>query len=350
MTCPACGNALAPGQERCAFCGALVAPTVEGALAPDQAPVTPAGRGRADSLREIGGHRKRERTWKDEVNDRVRNRRQVKKPGDLPKGAASDLPLFGDGAPARDSAEVPSFPNEGPPLSAEEAPEIVEDAELSTPASSAAPWTDLPLHPAPVPRGLPEPLPPPRVIDPLEPANLPGEIARAGRVDALALDEEPLVSSDESDWPLELAARSQPAPPVERPAFARERAMAAGLDLGLMLGVALVVVYFAGRAARVPLHGLRPAWPWLMGYLALLGLVYAGYFTGTTGQTPGKMATGLRVVDRAGHPPGFLRAFARGSLGALGVALAGLGLLPMVFDPARRALHDRVFRMRVVRR
>jgi uncharacterized RDD family membrane protein YckC len=62
------------------------------------------------------------------------------------------------------------------------------------------------------------------------------------------------------------------------------------------------------------------------------------------------MVTGLRVVDRAGHPPGFLRAFVRGGLGAVGVALLGLGLLPMLFDPARRALHDRLFRMRVVRR
>ena len=31
MTCPACGNALASGHERCAFCGALVAPSAEGA-------------------------------------------------------------------------------------------------------------------------------------------------------------------------------------------------------------------------------------------------------------------------------------------------------------------------------
>ena len=83
--------------------------------------------------------------------------------------------------------------------------------------------------------------------------------------------------------------------------------------------------------------------------LAFLGLVYGCYFTGTTGQTVGKMAAGLRVVDAAGHPPGYLRAFVRALIGACGVLAAGLGLLPMMFDPARRAFHDRLFRTRVIK-
>jgi uncharacterized RDD family membrane protein YckC len=350
-----------------------VAPAAEGALAPDHAPVTPAGRGRADGIREIGGLRKRERSWKDEVNDRMRNRRQRSKPGE----GTADLPLFADAIPPREASEA-SFPEsrsiraesgarpdptdrsprppsrdtrppDGGSSRTEAGPENVEEADLTTPALSATELTDLPLHAAP-----PEaPEPPPqaaRGIDRLDPGKLDREIALAARAAVPDLDDEPLGSGDEGDWPLELPARPRPAPPLERPAFARERAMAAGLDFALMLGTALVVVYFAGRAARVPLQGLLPTWPWLLAYLAFLGLVYAGYFTGATGQTLGKMATGLRVVDRAGHPPGFLRAFARGTLGTLGVALAGLGLLPMMFDPARRALHDRVFRMRVVRR
>jgi uncharacterized RDD family membrane protein YckC len=77
--------------------------------------------------------------------------------------------------------------------------------------------------------------------------------------------------------------------------------------------------------------------------------VYACYFTGTTGQTLGKMAAGLRVVDSGGQPPGYLRAFTRAVMGTLGVLAAGSGLLPMLFDPARRALHDRVFRTRVIK-
>jgi uncharacterized RDD family membrane protein YckC len=39
----------------------------------------------------------------------------------------------------------------------------------------------------------------------------------------------------------------------------------------------------------------------------------------------------------------------RAALGALGVALAGLGLLPVLFDPARRGFHDRVLHTRVVK-
>jgi uncharacterized RDD family membrane protein YckC len=300
----------------------------------------------------------------------MRHRRQRNKPG------SADLPLFADAVPPPEASEATAPESRairaestaqreptdrGPrPLSrdlqpfdegsrVEAVPESDEEAELTTPASSATELTDLPLHPS-LEGARPERLPAvPRVIERLDPGRLDRESAMAGRAAAPGLDDEPLASSDEGDWPLEAPARPRPAPPLERPAFASERAMAAGLDFGLMLGAALLVVYFAGRAARVPLHGLLPTWPWLLGYLAFLGLVYSGYFTGTTGQTLGKMATGLRVVDRAGHPPGFLRAFARGTLGALGVALGGLGLLPIVFDPARRALHDRVFRMRVVR-
>ena len=40
---------------------------------------------------------------------------------------------------------------------------------------------------------------------------------------------------------------------------------------------------------------------------------------------------------------------ARALVGLLGTALVGLGLVPMAFDPAGRALHDRLFRTRVVR-
>ena len=129
----------------------------------------------------------------------------------------------------------------------------------------------------------------------------------------------------------------------------RESARAAALDLGLLTILWAIVVYFASRAAHVELMGLRPAWPYLGGYLAFLSLTYAGYFTGTTGQTLGKIAVGLRVVDAGGRPPGYLRAFVRAALGSIGVLAAGAGLIPMLLDPARRALHDRLVKTRVVK-
>jgi uncharacterized RDD family membrane protein YckC len=152
----------------------------------------------------------------------------------------------------------------------------------------------------------------------------------------------------EPDWSLGGEPTDAPRP-VERPAHSGERARAAAVDLALLAPLWAVVVYFASRAAHVGLLGLRPTWMYVVGYLAFLGLVYAGYFTGTTGQTLGKIATGLRVVDAAGRPPGYLRAFARAALGAVGVLLAGAGLVPMFLDPARRALHDRLLRTRVIK-
>jgi uncharacterized RDD family membrane protein YckC len=136
---------------------------------------------------------------------------------------------------------------------------------------------------------------------------------------------------------------------VERPALFAERAKAALVDLACLAGLYTVVLYFTGRAARVELMGLLPAWPWLAGYLAFLGVAYSTYFTGTTGQTLGKMLVGLRVVDGTGQPPGYARAFLRAVLGTLGLVGAGLGFLPAAFDPACRALHDRALKTRVVR-
>jgi uncharacterized RDD family membrane protein YckC len=153
----------------------------------------------------------------------------------------------------------------------------------------------------------------------------------------------------DDDLPLRPRDDPRPAPPVERPASGFERLCAAAVDIAVLAPLWAAVVYFASRSARVEIPALQPAWPWLVGYLAFLGLVYAGYFTGTTGQTLGKMAAGLRVVDSAGQPPGYLRAFTRAVIGTGGVLAAGSGLLPMLFDPARRALHDRLFRTRVVK-
>jgi uncharacterized RDD family membrane protein YckC len=108
-------------------------------------------------------------------------------------------------------------------------------------------------------------------------------------------------------------------------------------------------VYFASRAARVSIEGLWASWPFLGSYLVFLGLVYAVYFTGTCGRTVGKIVCGLKVVDVAGNAPGYPRAFARAVLGTLGMLCGMIGMLPIFFDPARRSLHDRLLRTRVVK-
>lgn len=307
MTCPACSKPLLAGQDRCPSCGAVVAPRVEGALAPD--PLAPSGK--VQPLREIPGLRKRERTWKDEVRERVRHRRRE-------KAGERELPLFReteDDAQALPPDALPAT-EEGPfPYATTEKMELGEGP------------TDLPLRPLE------------------ELAARPGEETNP-EVEGRAHEEEvPL----EREWRFGLEQPPTASRPVERPARFVERMQAAAVDLGLLLGLWAIVVYFAGRAAHVSLRGLLPAWPYLVGYLAFLGLVYAGYFTGTTGQTLGKIMAGLRVVDTAGQPPGYVRAFLRAFLGALGAALLFAGFVPMFFDPARRALHDRILRTRVVK-
>ncbi len=313
MKCPGCGAPAPPPGARCRECGAAPAPRTEGALAPDPD-------ARPQPLREIPGLRKRERTWKDEVRERVRERRRF-------RGGDEPLPLFRD-AGDEDAADAPADPApEGP--ADREAPRTAAAVEGPRFLDEPRGLDDLPLRPKdtitrPISIDLPAPPEPPR------------ELARR-------------VAAEEAPRAWDIGPAPADAPPEERPAVGLERFYAALIDVAVLAPIFILVVYFASRAARVAIPALQPAWPYLAGYLAFLGLVYGCYFTGTTGQTVGKMAAGLRVVDAAGHPPGYVRAFVRALFGAFGVLAAGLGLLPMMFDPARRAFHDRLFRTRVVK-
>lgn len=333
MNCPACGRGLPPGPlDRCPFCAAVLAAPQHGALAPDLR-----SHANVEPMREIPGARKRERTWKDEVRDRVKSRKEQR--------AGGELPLFADDepAPAEPDAPVVSEPEPEsasgfapPPIEAPPAGELQGIHELGEEEDEARDARDL--------LGDDEREPEPELL--LQPAlDDEPELAVSS---ASVRDEEP-EEGTVIQWSLgPRGAGSDEPSPVERPAPLLARAEAALLD-ALLLGVlGAGVVALTARAAQVPVAGLLPSWPWLSGYLVSLGLLYAGYFTGGTGRTLGKMAFGLYVVDSAGHRPGFVRAFARAALGTLGIALAAVGLAPMFVDPARRAFHDRLFGTRVI--
>lgn len=294
----------------------MVAPYVAGAAAPEPRP-------RVEPLREIPGLRKRERTWKDEVRERVRDRRNQREPG-------SELPLFPDVDDVPLGTPEAAAPDETPaPRTPETRFDLRQDDD------------DLPLRPPP-------PSPRDGGVDVHEPPAFrpaPLEQPRAVPDDRDALDDDEAAADE---WSLGPAEGAIPRP-VERPARAGERAAAGVVDLLVLGALAFVVVYFSGRAARVPVSGLLPVWPYLAGYLAFLGIVYAAYFTGATGQTIGKMAAGLRVVDASGAPPSYWRAMVRAIFGSLGVAMLGGGLVPLLLDPARRALHDRALKTRVIK-
>lgn len=350
MTCPTCGGELVTGGDRCPVCDAGFVARVEGALAAEPRLLTPPARpkSRVDPLRDIPGLRKREKTWRDEVQERVRSRRQ--------KRADAGLPLFDQPEPAESQAPEPrpAAPPGPEPLATEAlttgtpAPPVVaspatpsllpaREPDLVSTRLSEAELADLPL------RALAEASPLPDALDRESP-----RATFAPRRPVPSLDDDLLAESDPGAE-IELAPPAPEAVPVERPARPGERARAAAVDALFFAVLSAVVVYFAGRAARVELASLVASWPALAAYLGLLALFYAGYFTGTTGQTPGKLVTGLRVADASGRPPGYARAMARAFVGLVGIGLAGLGLVPMAFDPAARALHDRLFRTRVVR-
>jgi uncharacterized RDD family membrane protein YckC len=322
MNCPSCDAALQSGRERCPSCGAMVAPPAEGALAPDVLSLTPPARSKDEPLREIPGLKKKEKAaWKDEVRERVRHRRR--------RQGGSALPLFDEPAPS-------PAPSPESPVPAQRVPNTAPFVVSATEELGTGSLND----------GVEDVL-----LAPTVGTTLDDEMARA-----VTLNTEPVFQRrpvlDEGgadDWSVDAPAAPAEVRPVERPALPVERAQAAAIDGGLLLGISTLVVYFASRAAHTTVLGLRPAWPYLIGYLGFLGLVYATYFTGTTGQTLGKISTGLRVVDRVGHPPGYLRSLGRAALGAVGIATAFAGLVPMFFDPARRAAHDRIFKTRVVK-
>jgi uncharacterized RDD family membrane protein YckC len=357
VSCPSCGEALSGGSERCSACGAMVAPVVHGALAPDSR--TLPARARGDAPRDLPGLRRREKNWQDEVRDRVRKRKKK-------RGDGSDLPLFESDANASAAldpvteAEAVAGPSV-PEVEQVPTPVVAERREWAAPAREERTpvfegrmldrvdpldsLTDLPLRT-------------PEIVAP--PADAPAHDLLVQEFEASRSEAPPQESAelgDDDGWSVDapLEPRLEPPPrlvderPVERPAQALERAQAAAVDVVLLAGLSAVVVYFASRFAHVSIDGLRPSWPYLGAYLGFLALVYAVYFTGTTGQTLGKIVYGLRVVDTAGRPPGYLRAAGRAALGAVGVVLVGLGLVPVLFDPARRAFHDRLLHTRVIR-
>jgi uncharacterized RDD family membrane protein YckC len=288
-----------------------------------------------ERIRDVPSFKKREPSWKDEVRERMKHRRQ----------RVEELPLFRDEpAPATAPEAVAPEPEAAPPdpvvpePSLEAAPlEHDPPAEIDRQPPFAGD-ADFGFGPISAPEAEPASAEPADVVDlPLRAQSVPAEPER--------FDSPPPLEFPDLDSPP--APLSEPGP-VERPAFVGERLRAAAVDALTLGATALVVVYFAARAAHVTPRGLIPTWPYLVGFLVCFGLAYAAFFTGLTGQTLGKMLLGLRVVDTAGAPPGHWRAAIRAALGTLG-SLALVGVAPMFVDPARRALHDRLLRTRVVR-
>jgi len=126
------------------------------------------------------------------------------------------------------------------------------------------------------------------------------------------------------------------------------RAAAGLIDLAILLGIDFVIVYSTLQMSALTLADwtLLPVAP-MLAFLGLLKLSYFGAFTAACGQTIGKMAMRIRVVgDDATLDPA--RAARRTLVSAVSLLAVGTGFIPVLIDPDRRALHDRLAGTRVV--
>ncbi len=86
----------------------------------------------------------------------------------------------------------------------------------------------------------------------------------------------------------------------------------------------------------------------------LIGLVvsfgYYTYFHGSTGQTPGNAALGIRVLDIDDRSViGYGRAFARTVMSIVSALVILLGYFWMLWDPQKQTWHDKVARSLPIR-
>ena len=83
----------------------------------------------------------------------------------------------------------------------------------------------------------------------------------------------------------------------------------------------------------------------------IVGLVYGVLFIGLRGQTPGKMALGIMVVDEHGDVPGIRRAIIREIPGKfISTIFILLGYLWVIRDPRKRGWHDHMSGTFVIRK
>jgi len=156
-------------------------------------------------------------------------------------------------------------------------------------------------------------------------------IPPAAGADAPAAGESPFA---QTAWPAATAGR---------------RTAAAAIDLGLVALIDVVVLHFTLTLCGLTFNDLHvlPVLPMAAFLLALNGS-YVVLFTGTLGQTFGKMATAIEVVSDRREKMDLQRAALRGAAMVISLLPVGIGWLAgLVGD--HRGLHDRLAGTRVVR-
>ena len=142
----------------------------------------------------------------------------------------------------------------------------------------------------------------------------------------------------------------EPAPPAGPPA--RPMGGPSGPRAGFWRRCGALFVDFIVLSVvdGVLIAALRPS---IVTYYALAWAVAWAYYIslegGRRGQTVGKMALGIRIIDfRAGGPIGYGRAFVRQLVKIFSGAAILLGYLWMLWDDERQTWHDKAARDVVV--
>ncbi len=134
------------------------------------------------------------------------------------------------------------------------------------------------------------------------------------------------------------------------------RRMAALLLDGIIIWLALIILTFFFRFnpafMRLALGSVFvAAVSVILSLVIFLGpMLYYVLLTGLRGQTVGKMALGIRVVNERGDLPGLGRAALREIVGKLVSTIAlGLGFLWVAWDARKQGWHDKIARTVVIR-
>jgi uncharacterized RDD family membrane protein YckC len=257
------------------------------------------------------------------------------KTGDEPLGPLGDFPI----EPVESRRETPRVPTTDLPLFGSRAAD--DDRPLvSLPASPRAPVAVRKSSPA---------------VRPVPPKNRPAYEPE------LDLEPSEAVRAPSPVLPLARPVRRPEPEPAADPSAAGPTAAgvparigAAMIDLGLVLVVDAAVLYLTLKICGLPLDEWRKIPP--VPFLSFIAMLNGGYMAGATaasGQSLGKLVTGIKVVtadlqastDRVPLGQAVLR-----SVGYLASAFpVGLGFVPAVIGEERRALHDRLAHTRVVK-
>ncbi|MBZ0273336.1 RDD family protein [bacterium] len=121
--------------------------------------------------------------------------------------------------------------------------------------------------------------------------------------------------------------------------------------LAVVLGVFLLagrgVLLLMGDTANVADY-MRLSGPFYILFL-MIGAAYFTFFVGSTGQTPGMMVFGLKVVNKSGGAIGYGLAFLRHVASLFSALCFGMGFISIPLDHNKQGWHDKITQSVVVR-